>query len=439
MRSLPRTPVALAVTATLAAGLAACGSSGNSGSAAAPEVTGAPSASAGTTPSSQPSTSGGGTSNAVLTPQSTGDPFADARTAAMHMPTSAAAISAGFDKALKLNGTTTSPAADLRATLTSLLQEHVYLAGYAVDTAYLKGAKSPEFTAAAATLDKNSQDIGAAVGSVAGKQKGQAFLQAWRAHIKDFVNYAVAAKKHDAVGKRKAQANLQDYAATSGKFFASITGGALPAAAVQDSLKMHLASLTVAIDDLAAGDPKAYQDLRIAADHMPMTADALTAGIVKAAKIKGAWNSPASDLRSGLTALLQEHVYLAGLTVFTAYTAGPASKDYKAAAATLDSNSQDLAKAVGSVSGAKNGKAFLALWRKHIGFFVDYALADTKGDKAGKDAALNKLNGYRGDAGTFFQKASKGALPRQAVADNLTGHVETLAGAIDSLAKALVK
>lgn len=432
MRSVPRTSVAFAVSATLAAGLAACGASDSSNRAAAPSATDVP------TTSSAPSASTG-TNNAVLTPRSTGDPFADARTAAMHMPMTAAALSTGFDKALKLKGTSNSPAADLRATLTALLQEHVYLAGYAVDTAYLKGAKSPEFKAAAATLDKNSQDIGAAVGSVAGKQKGQAFLQAWRAHIKDFVNYAIAAKKNDAVGKRKAQSNLQDYAATSGKFFASITGGALPAAAVQDSLKMHLASLTVAIDDLAAGDPKAYQDLRTAADHMPMTADALTSGIVKAAKIKGAYDSPASDLRAGLTALLQEHVYLAGLTVYTAYTAGPDSKGYKAAAATLDSNSQDLSKAVGMLAGDKNGKAFLSLWRKHIGFFVDYALADAKGDKAGKDSALNKLNGYRGDAGTFFQKISKGALPRQVVADNLSGHVETLAGAIDSLAKALVK
>jgi hypothetical protein len=51
---------------------------------------------------------------------------------------------------------------------------------------------------------------------------------------------------------------------------------------------------------------------------------------------------------------------------------------------------------------------------------------------------LGNLDGYRHAAGDFFSKITKGALPSGAVADDLTVHIETLAGAIDSLKAALV-
>ncbi|MGH3045027.1 MAG: hypothetical protein ACRDM2_09875, partial [Gaiellaceae bacterium] len=54
-------------------------------------------------------------------------------------------------------GSTADGAAKLRQTLTAALQEHEYLAGIAVAQAVVtKKTDSPEFTAAAAALDKNS-------------------------------------------------------------------------------------------------------------------------------------------------------------------------------------------------------------------------------------------------------------------------------------------
>ena len=47
------------------------------------------------------------------------------------------------------------------------------------------------------------------------------------------------------------------------------------------------------------------------------------------------FDTKASDLRSGLTYLLTEHVYLAGIAVATAYHAGADSPAFKLAAATL--------------------------------------------------------------------------------------------------------
>ena len=65
----------------------------------------------------------------------------------------------------------------------------------------------------------------------------------------------------------------------------------------------------------------------------------------------------ASTLRAGLTSLLQEHVYLAGITIETAVDAGGdlETPAVQAAVATLDANSVALSEVVGSVAGAENG------------------------------------------------------------------------------------
>ncbi|HUF33719.1 MAG TPA: hypothetical protein VMN58_10990, partial [Acidimicrobiales bacterium] len=109
----------------------------------------------------------------------------------------------------------------------------------------------------------------------------------------------------------------------------------------------------------------------------------------------------AADLRAGLTALLQEHVYLAGTAIATAVGDGgdleaPATAS---AVATLDQNSVALSEAISSVYGEAGGEQFLALWRDHIGFFVEYTLAGAGGDQAGQDQARAELDGYRTEFG----------------------------------------
>src|SRR3954468_20646403 len=71
---------------------------------------------------------------------------------------------------------TGSGASDLRASLTSMLQEHVYLAGIAVSQGVAQGLDSKQFTAAANTLDANSQALADAIGSVYGDDAGKQFL-----------------------------------------------------------------------------------------------------------------------------------------------------------------------------------------------------------------------------------------------------------------------
>ncbi|QCU79045.1 hypothetical protein E7744_13580 [Citricoccus sp. SGAir0253] len=438
----------------LALSLAACGAGGGaggeSGQSSSPAASASPSMSESMSGamSASPSASAGmsedmpeASSAAMPMPASTGDPFADARTAAAHMPETAETLAAGLVAAADVDGDPASEAATLRATLTAQLQEHVYLAGITVATAYATDLESPETELASAALDENSQELAATIEAASDAETAEAFLALWREHIGYFVDYAAAEKSGDAAGQEQAVADLEGYTREAGAFFEELTGGELPADAVTESLHGHVDTLTAAIDGLAAGDPAAYGDLRAAAHHVGEAAGTITGGVVAATGMEGDPMDDAAALRAQLTYDLQEHVYLAGIAVFTAYTAegGTDSEAFTAAAGTLDENSQALAEAIGSLAGEDQGAAFLELWREHIGFFVDYAGARAAGDTEAAEQALADLDGYRPQAGEFLEGISGGELPAEEVAAGLGMHVETLAGAIDSMAEALVK
>jgi hypothetical protein len=139
--------------------------------------------------------------------------------------------------------------------------------------------------------------------------------------------------------------------------------------------------------------------------------------------------SPASELRAKLNTLLQEHTYLAAGATNAAL--GGRQAEFQAAAAALDANSVDLSKAIGSVYGSGAESAFLALWRKHIGFFVDYATGVATKDKAKQEKAVSDLVGYTQDFGAFLASANPN-LPKATVADLVKTHVLTLKDVVDA-------
>ena len=139
----------------------------------------------------------------------------------------------------------------------------------------------------------------------------------------------------------------------------------------------------------------------------------------------------AADLRTGLNALLSEHVFLA--VAATGHALGGRDAAFKAAAGALDANSVDIAKAIGSVYGTDAEQAFLPLWRKHIGFVVDYTVGVATKDKAKQDKAVADLIGYTEDFGAFLSSANPN-LPKTAVAELVKGHILTLKDVIDAQA-----
>lgn len=168
-------------------------------------------------------------------------------------------------------------AADLRLTLNELLSEHVTLAAAATQAA-LRGRKS-EFEAAAGALDMNSQDLAGAIGSVYGKDAGEAFLPLWRKHIGFFVDYTTGKAMGSKKKQDKAVRDLLQYASDFGAFLNSATP-ALPKDAVADLVKMHIVSLKEVVDAQAARDYKvAFEKIRTASHHMQMIADPLADAI----------------------------------------------------------------------------------------------------------------------------------------------------------------
>ena len=139
----------------------------------------------------------------------------------------------------------------------------------------------------------------------------------------------------------------------------------------------------------------------------------------------------ASDLRTLLTNLLEEHVYLAGTATGAALRGDDAA--FGVAAATLDQNTVELGKAINAAYGADAEKAFNNLWRAHIGMFVNYTQGAAANDQAKKTKAMSDLDGYRADFDAFLSGANPN-LPKGAVAQLLIPHVTLLEKAIDGQA-----
>lgn len=139
----------------------------------------------------------------------------------------------------------------------------------------------------------------------------------------------------------------------------------------------------------------------------------------------------AASLRKNLNLLLAEHVWLAGAATNAALNGN--QKEFEAAAAALDENSRAIADANGSVYGEEAGEAFLPLWRKHIGFIVDYTKGVASGDKKMQNNTVNNLMEYTKDFGAFLNSASP-SLPADAVAGLVKEHVLTFKKVIDAQA-----
>jgi hypothetical protein len=327
--------------------------------------------------------------------------------------------------------TSATPAAGLRTGLNALLSEHVYLAAAATSAAL--AGRQPEFQAAAAALDANSVDVAKAIGSVYGPDAEKAFLPLWRKHIGMVVDYTVGAATNDRAKQDKAVTDLVGYTQDFGAFLAAANPN-LPKAVVADLVKHHVLTLKAVIDAQVARDQeKAFTALRTGAGHIQMIADPLAGAIVKQFpdKIAGSTETPAASLRTALNLALREHVYLASAATNAAL--GGRDAEFKAAAGALDANSIAISKVIGSVYGPDAEKAFLPLWRKHIGMVVDYTAGAATNDRAKQDRAVNELIGYTQDFGAFLAAANPN-LPKAVVADLVKHHVVTLKDVIDAQA-----
>lgn len=131
-------------------------------------------------------------------------------------------------------------------------------------------------------------------------------------------------------------------------------------------------------------------------------------------------HTPAAELRVSLGRLFAEHTFL----VMEEMRAGArAAPDFKESAVAVEANTQDLKGLIAQVYGAPAGEGFADLWRSHIGYIVDYAIANTKKDDAGKQRALAQLAKYKDDQAAFLAAANP-SLSAVAEAETLERHIE---------------
>lgn len=170
-------------------------------------------------------------------------------------------------------------AADLRANLVSMGTEHMDLVYTAVASA-LQGTKSAEADKEA--LIQNGHDIGAAVGSVYGKDAEATFNSVWDIHLTQFVNYAVASSQGDQAGKEKALVTIDsDYTKPLAVYLAKANPN-LPEDVLYSSLKEHVEMTATMIDQEAAGDYTVAEATRgESVMHIAELMSTLAGGIVK--------------------------------------------------------------------------------------------------------------------------------------------------------------
>jgi hypothetical protein len=175
--------------------------------------------------------------------------------------------------------TTSTKAADLRATLVELGVEHMTLTDQAVDAA-LDG--SPDASATAAALYANGNAIGAAVGSIYGTSAQNTFDAVWKIHLDDFVKYAVADKTGDKAGMAAALSDINTNYTMPLAAYLSKANPFLPDATLVSVLTDHVNMTATMIDDHVQGNYTAEAaELSMGNDHIATIFSVLAGGIVE--------------------------------------------------------------------------------------------------------------------------------------------------------------
>jgi len=392
------------------------------------------------------------------------DPFGGLREAEGHAAPAAALLAGGLAGTEGLSGAPTSAAADLRASLTLLLTEHVGLVGLVFSAMYAKGTQSEQAKQALGAVRENAKALAAKIKSVARAPRATSsptsrpspspeatsgtteltstdFLTAWNAHVDELVNYATAAKDKISADEDDARRHLDTWRQNAGSALKSAARGKLRSTDVRDALDKYVTGMTKAADSLATRDGKGYDQLRSAASAGADLAAVLADGFARSDGLTGDSNAETSAVRAQFTYLLAEHVGLTAAVVYAGYTAGDGalqSTDANAAKAALDVNAKDLAAALGKAASARDQALFLEDWRRYVIELVNYAEAVRVADSAAAEKATGAIDSYHGTAGAFFEKITGRRLTAAGVAAALSDLDAGLTGEIRALAALLL-
>jgi hypothetical protein len=175
----------------------------------------------------------------------------------------------------KFPGNPSSKAVDLRVSMNTLLQEHVYLA--TMTTSAATGGRSAEQAAAGGALAANGDALGTLFSGLFGASVGTGFDQLWAAKNVATIAYASAST---GAAKKSALGRLNDGFVTQ---FSSLVQGAtgLDSNPLRQAITAQVEATVMALDDQRSrSSARLAADDRAAAASMEPVADLITAAAV---------------------------------------------------------------------------------------------------------------------------------------------------------------
>jgi hypothetical protein len=310
-----------------------------------------------------------------------------------------------------------SRAIDLRVALGRLLGENAFLLMEA--TRVEDDADQSAFETA---LGENSSALMDVIAGVYGDDAGQRFGDIWDRHVELLLDYGTAAHEDDTDALRVARDGLTAHVGELGRLLIELNPN-LDAAPEAQALQAQIDQITA----FAEGDyADAYASRQMAFSHMFELGDHLALEIVLQHPDEFADGaiafSPRSDLQLALDHLLSDHMVLAAEAMRAGLRETP---EFEAATASLDENTQDLAKAIAGVYGEDAGAQFRDVWHEHTSAYVSFVDALVRGDGPQRQESLARLHGYHDRIAQFLASANP-MLDGPAVSDLIRRHVQAL-------------
>jgi hypothetical protein len=147
-----------------------------------------------------------------------------------------------------------APPEQLRSAFAMLLGEHMELIIGAQRATF---AGAPEFEAAAAQVNANSEALTKGMGAIVGPRKAAEFQSAWAEHVEGLMAYSTAVAGNDEAAKAAAEENLNGIAGRLALYLSDVVRNELPVEPLTEALSAHDTHLVDQVDAYAA---KRYGD-----------------------------------------------------------------------------------------------------------------------------------------------------------------------------------
>ena len=175
-----------------------------------------------------------------------------------------------------------APVEKLRAAFAMLLGEHLQLI---IDTQRATFAGAPQFKAAAAQVNANTDALTKGMGAIVGPRKAEEFQAVWAEHVEGLLEYSTAVAGNDQAEKTAAREEMRGYGARLALYLSDIVRNELPLEPLTATLGEHDQHLVDQIDAYAAKRYDEAQELELEGyEQMLGVADTILGALQKTVK-----------------------------------------------------------------------------------------------------------------------------------------------------------